>query len=385
MIASEVTPFAKTGGLADVLGTLSVALARLGHEVCVIAPAYRSALQGGFVLREMPDKLSVALADRRQEATVLEGSIGNRATVYLIRADAYFDREFLYGTPSGDYPDNAERFTFFSRAALELLRRERVDIVHGHDWQTALAIVFLKAQPARYPELAAAKTVFTVHNLGFQGIFGPPDWRLLDLDASFFTPQFLEFYGNINFLKGALVFADKLTTVSPSYATGNYERRAGFWPRRRAAPARRRSRRHSQRRRLPSMESLDRSLPGGPLWREQSQLKSSCKKKLRRALGLADKSDTPLFAMISRLTPQKGFDLIENIFAELMERQVQFVVLGTGAPRYEDFFRAAAARYPEQVGGAHRFRRAPGAPDRGGRGSFLDAVALRALRPQPDV
>ena len=140
------------------------------------------------------------------------------STVYLIRADAYFDREFLYGPPSGDYPDNSERFSFFSRAALELLRRERVDIVHGHDWQTALAIVFLKAQPARYPELAAAKTVFTVHNLGFQGIFGPPDWRLLDLDASFFTPQFLEFYGNINFLKGALVFADKLTTVSPSYA-----------------------------------------------------------------------------------------------------------------------------------------------------------------------
>jgi starch synthase len=143
MIASEVTPFAKTGGLADVLGTLSVALARLGHEVCVIAPAYRSALQGGFVLREMPEKLSVALADRRQEATVLDGSIGNRATVYLIRADAYFDREFLYGPPSGDYPDNSERFSFFSRAALELLRRERVDIVHGHDWQTALAIVFL--------------------------------------------------------------------------------------------------------------------------------------------------------------------------------------------------------------------------------------------------
>ncbi len=115
------------------------------------------------------------------------------------------------------------------------------------------------------------------------------------------------------------------------------------------------------------------------------ELKSSCKKKLRRALGLADKRDTPLLAMISRLTPQKGFDLIENIFAALMERQVQFVVLGTGAPRYEDFFRAAAARYPEQVGGAHRFRRAPCAPDRGGSGSFLDAVALRALRPQPDV
>ena len=193
MIASEVTPFAKTGGLADVLGTLSVALARLGHEVCVIAPAYRSALQGDFVLREMSDKFSVAIADRRQEATILKTSIGNHVTVYLIRADAYFDRDFLYGPPSGDYPDNSERFSFFSRAALELLRREPADIVHGHDWQTALAIVFLKALPARYPELAAAKTVFTVHNLGFQGVFWQPDWHLLDLDASFFAPQFLEF------------------------------------------------------------------------------------------------------------------------------------------------------------------------------------------------
>ena len=316
---------------------------------------------------------------------MLEGSIGNRATVYLIRADAYFDREFLYGPPSGDYPDNSERFSFFSRAALELLRRERVDIVHGHDWQTALAIVFLKAQPARYPELAAAKTVFTVHNLGFQGIFGPPDWRLLDLDASFFTPQFLEFYGNINFLKGALVFADKLSTVSPSYAKEIMTAEQGFGLegvlRQRAADL------------VGILNGVDYHQWNpwtdpylADHYGENSlKLKSSCKKKLRRALGLADKSDTPLFAMISRLTPQKGFDLIENIFTGLMERQVQFVVLGTGDAALRGVFSRRGGAPPGAGGGAHRFRRAPRAPDRGGRGSFPDAVALRALRPQPDV
>src|SRR5262247_1364693 len=124
MIVSEVTPFAKTGGLADVLGTLSVALERLGHEICVIAPGYRSALRGNFPLHETPIRLAATIADRREEATVLQSAIGKGVTVYLLRADAYFDRESLYGTAQGDYSDNAERFVFFSRAALELLRRQ---------------------------------------------------------------------------------------------------------------------------------------------------------------------------------------------------------------------------------------------------------------------
>ncbi len=159
MLASEVTPFAKTGGLADVLGTLTIALERLGHQVCVIAPAYRSALQGNFSLRETMT-LSAPIADRHEEAAILESSIGKNVPVYLIRADQYFDREFLYGTPSGDYPDNAERFVFFSRAALEFLRRRPVDILHLHDWQAAMAGVFLKLQPSRYPESDRGKDGF---------------------------------------------------------------------------------------------------------------------------------------------------------------------------------------------------------------------------------
>ncbi|HSQ11534.1 MAG TPA: glycogen/starch synthase, partial [Candidatus Deferrimicrobium sp.] len=218
MIASEASPFAKTGGLADVLGTLSPALERLGHQVTLMIPAYRSVLRGEFALQETGMTLSVPLSDRQEPASVLQTTIGKSVTVFLVRADKYFDRDFLYGTPIQDYADNAERFVFFCRAALEILAAEPVDIVHAHDWQAALAIVFLKTQAPRYRATAGAKTVFTVHNLAFQGNFSALDWHLLNLEAAFFTPQFLEYYGDVNFLKGALVFADTLTTVSPTYA-----------------------------------------------------------------------------------------------------------------------------------------------------------------------
>ena len=350
MIASEVSPFAKTGGLADVIGTLSVALERLGQEVCIIAPAYRSVLQGEFSLRETAIELSVPISDRLMKATVLDSTLDQGVAVHFIRADPYFDREFLYGTVEGDYPDNAERFIFFSRAALEWLRHQAVDIVHCHDWQTALVIVYLKTQAARYAETAAAKTVFTIHNLAFQGIFGRHAWHLLNLDSALFTPQLLEFYGNINFLKGALVIADKITTVSPSYAQEIMTAAQGFGldglVRQRAADL------------IGILNGVDYgqwSPWTDPFitchYRENSlSVKEDCKRSLRRAVGLPDKGDTPVIAMISRLTSQKGFDLVESIFASLMQRDIQFVLLGAGESRYEQFFRGAASRHPDRVG-----------------------------------
>src|SRR5262249_32294480 len=147
------------------------------------------------------------------------GRLGRAIEIYLTRADHYFERAHLYGTSEGDYRDNAERFAFFNRAALELLRNiDAPDVLHAHDWQTALAIAFLKSQPERYPGLAGIGTVLTVHNLGYQGLFSSDDWRFLDLDRSFFSLHWLEFYGKINFLKAGLVFADTITTVSGIYA-----------------------------------------------------------------------------------------------------------------------------------------------------------------------
>jgi starch synthase len=349
MIASEVTPFAKTGGLADVLGTLTVALDRLGHQLCVVAPAHRSALQGNFSLRDTGMQLLVPLADRQEKCSVLEGSIDKHLPVYLIRADQYFDREFLYGSAAGDYPDNAERFVFFSRAALETLRQHPVDVIHCHDWQAALGAVFLKTQPARYMELAAARTVFTIHNMGFQGVFPPSAWPLLNLDAAYFTPQFLEYYGNVNFLKGGLLFGDKITAVSPSYAREIMTAEQGFGLegvlQQRAADL------------VGVLNGVDYHYwnPWTDPYLEHHYgentltKKSQCKSALQRAVGLPQSGDTPLVAMISRLTLQKGFDLVEEIFDSLIARGLQTVLLGSGDPHFENFFRAAAARYPGQV------------------------------------
>ena len=348
MIASEATPFSKTGGLADVIGTLSVALARLGHELSVVVPAYRSALQGDFKLTEI-GRVSVPLNGQERDGIVLEAVLGHGATVYLIRADEYFDRDFLYGGPDADYSDNAERFTFFSRAALEVLRRNPVDIVHCHDWQTALAPVFLRAHSERYPEIAGAGTVFTIHNLGFQGLFSPSIWPLLDLDRRFFTPPFLEFYGNVNFLKGGLIFADKITTVSPSYAREILTPEQGFGLegvlRERSADLSGIINGVDEREWNPWTDRFLACHYG----ENTLAIKADCKAALQRAVGLPEEPDTPLVGMISRLTLQKGFDLIEQIFDALLARDVQVVLLGSGEARFESFFRTAAARNSGRV------------------------------------
>lgn len=349
MIASEIGPFAKTGGLADVVETLSLALERRGHELVLVLPAYRSALGGGFRLEQMAVALSASVAGRAQDAALLRARLGKGINVYLVRADGYFDREFLYGTPEKDYPDNLERFAFFCRAALEVLRTQPVDIIHCHDWQAALAIVFLKAQASRYPAISEARTVLTAHNLGFQGIFAADLWSLLELDPAFFNPAALEYHGNINLLKGALIFADKITTVSPSYAREIMETEQGF-----------------------GLEGVLRERAGdvaGILngvdysrWNPETDTfiaknygpdrlagKRECKWSLQCAAGLPARTDVPLFGMISRLTSQKGIDLVESIFPRLMARELQLVVLGSGERRYERFFLRAAAEFPLQV------------------------------------
>ncbi|HLI84864.1 MAG TPA: glycogen synthase GlgA [Bryobacteraceae bacterium] len=356
MVCPEVAPFAKTGGLADMAGSLAGALRNLGHRVEIVMPAYRSILEQG-VARDTGLRVRALIGGREREAAILWAALADGVPVHFIRCDPYFDRPFFYGTPEGDYPDNAERFAFFARAALEALsrlataaRRDAPRILHAHDWQSALAVAFLKAQPELYPALAPARTVVTVHNLGYQGLFPPRDWSLLGLDEGLFTPRHLEFYGQINFLKGGLAFADAISTVSPTYSreiqTPDYGFGLDGFFRARAA-------------------NLSGILNGADYrtWSPQTDRwiarnygpedlggKAVCKAQLQEAFGLERSPDVPLAGMVARLVSQKGIDLVASAFEGLMERGVQFVLLGTGEPQYQDFFRQAARRYPTRVG-----------------------------------
>ena len=324
MISPEVMPFAKTGGLADMVASLAKALDLLGHEVVVVMPGYRKTPEKAELAPDIP--------------------------VYFIRQDRFFDREYLYGPPGADYPDNAERFSDFCRKALRLLESlGPFDIVHTHDWQAALANTFLKAQPEIYPSLFGARTVFTIHNQAYQGLFPASDWRFLHLDTRLFSDHYLEFYGKINFLKAGIAAADAVTTVSPTYAQeiktpefgcgleGLLRERAGdlfgilngadysIWN-----PA--------------TDPMIARNFGPGNLAGKQV-----CKTDLQRSLKLALRPEVMLIGIVSRLVSQKGCDLLESAFDQLMLRDVQLVLLGTGDPHYEKFFRQMAERYRERV------------------------------------
>jgi 1,4-alpha-glucan branching enzyme len=351
MASPEMIPFAKTGGLADMVGSLAVALSGLGHEVSAILPAYREVLESGIALRETGLRIMVPMGGRSEEGVVLAATAASGIPVYFIRCDRYFDRPFLYGGPEGGYPDNAERFAYFGRGVLEVLRQMGAPhVLHAHDWQAALAIAFLRAQPELYPGLTSARAVVTIHNLGYQGHFPAHQWDLLGLDRNLFTPRHMEFYGKINFLKGGLVFADAITTVSSTYSQEIQTPEHGFGLdgllRARAAHL------------VGVMNGADYQT-----WDPQTDPliaanycpadlsgKRQCKAELQRDFGLEPDPEVPLLGVVARLAAQKGFDLLEDVLEEMLGRGLQLVVLGTGDRRYEDFMRAVANQHPDQLG-----------------------------------
>jgi starch synthase len=343
LIASpEIVPYAKTGGLGDVIGSLPGPLARLGAQISLVMPAYRCVLEGFPSLRETGITLQVNVSDRNEAGTVLQTTNAEGVPVYLVKADRYFDREYLYGTPDGDYPDNPERFTFFSRAVLEVARHIRPQVLHAHDWQTALSIAFLKSQPGRYPELARTGTVMTIHNLGYQGRFEAQNWHLLNLDRSLFVPRFLEFYGDINFLKAGSVFADSITTVSPTYAQEIQTSEQGFGL---EGVFRERSRSL-----YGILNGVDYSVwdpEGDPYIARRYSLadmsgKDQCKAALQKHFGLRVSKKTPLLGMVTRLSSQKGLDLVSDAARAITNRGCQLVVLGSGDRDLQTTFQTIA-------------------------------------------
>lgn len=336
MLASEAFPYAKTGGLADVLAALPEALSALGVEVTVILPGYRSALRAAGAL-ERVGRIRAPVSSHLAPANVLRATAAPVSTL-LLDAPHYFDRDGLYGDGGGDYPDNAERFAFFCRAALEWLRGLGTppDILHCHDWHAALAPAMLRATAALYPELRRVRLVQTVHNLAYQGVFPASAWHVLNLDIRYFSSDWLEFHGAISFLKGGLTFADLLTTVSPRYAReiqtpafgegldGVLRARAG--------------RLHGILNGIDYRGWSPAVDPVLPARYDVGDLdgKAVCKADLQAALGLRVDPEAPLLAMVSRLAWQKGIDVALDALAPVLEQSaVQLVALGNGEPELE--------------------------------------------------
>jgi len=215
--ASEGVPFSKTGGLADVVGALPRALASLGHQVSVFLPRYKQTKLSdpATVVRS----ITIPFDDKYRFASVVTSGTQSGVRFYFVECPEYFDRDALYGTAAGDYPDNAERYALFSRAVLEATKILGVpNIFHCHDWQSALVPVLLRTIYAEDPAFRDAGTVFTIHNMGYQGLFPPDTLPLLMLPWDLFTMSKMEFFGQVNFLKGALTYSDYITTVSKKYS-----------------------------------------------------------------------------------------------------------------------------------------------------------------------
>ena len=356
MIASEAAPFAKTGGLADVLGSLPRALARLGHQVDMVIPRYR-----GITAGELIGRVQVPLGGQVAGADVYAVAEGGVRTIFIDQP-SYFDRDHLYGASGHDYPDNPERFAFFARAALEWAadvgRVPRsghgapYDVIHCHDWQAGLVPVLLRTAFVNHPTLGAMPTVLTIHNLAYQGVcdaswlprlgFG---WDLMRVDA-------LEFWGRISLLKGGIVFSRLITTVSPRYAKEIQTPEYGFGfdgiLRERAADL------------VGILNGIDYDQwdpardPHLPVPFDASNLagKAAAKKYLLERAGLpvtAVTIDRPVVGLISRLVDQKGFDLLEELSDELPRLDASFVLLGSGERRYEDGWLGLAARHPDRI------------------------------------
>lgn len=350
MVASEAAPFAKTGGLADVVGSLPPALHALGHDVRLIMPWYRSVRQVAGELPATPFKLADLVGQTTRQASYRSGALRG-VPVYFIEAPDFYDRPGLYGEAGTDYPDNAERFGLLCRAALELTRQLGFapDVIHAHDWQAALAPVFLHQRRSRGTFFAGTGSLFSIHNLGYQGIFPLASATTLGLDQAMLTTDGLEYHGKISLLKGGIRYADQVNTVSPTYCREIQTAEQGM-----GLDGLLRSRGERLHGLLNGLDGSlwspanDRSLPRTYTAAHPAG-KAECKRALQQELGLQAAPATPLAAMVTRLDPQKGIDLVLESWDRLLRRNLQLVILGSGQPDLERRLAAAAAYYPGQV------------------------------------
>ena len=356
-VASEAAPYVKTGGLGDVIGALPRALARRGHDILVVIPRYGAIDGAQFGLRDTGRRIEVQFPSLNAGAHVHVHVPAERLR-YLFLQNPYFDRKELYGEGGKDYRDNHKRFALLCAGALEAAKQQNFipDAVHAHDWQAALVPLILKRGWASRPPPFRARCVFTIHNVAYQGIFPREAMGELGLPGDLFNPDALEFYGNLNLMKAGLVFAEKLTTVSPTYAKEIVESPdtgaglEGLLRHRRADLSG-----------IMNGVDYERWSPETDSWipsrytAQDLAGKAACKAALQEELGLDAEPDTMLCAAIGRLAHQKGYDILAQAVPGLMQRKLQFALLGTGDNALEEEFAALAEKFPGRVSAQLRF------------------------------
>ena len=351
--ASEAAPYAKTGGLADVAEALPAALRDLGCDVRVFIPLYRCVREWVKSSKVLPAPSPITVGVHDYHVNLLETRTFSGIPLYLLEKDEFYDRSYLYGSPAaGDYEDNAERYITFCRTIPSLCHALQwyPSILHLHDWQTGLVAAYHRTLWRRDPAFAASRTVLTIHNLAYQGIFPSHYFSLTNLPQEVFSVHGMEFWGNCNFLKAGLIYSDHLTTVSPRYSREIQNQEAGYG---------------LNGVLLNRADRLTGILNGidQTVWNPRTDSfiaqnysatrlagKRQCKAALLAELGFADEAlGLALVGMIGRLATQKGYHLLLEMVDDLMALPVVLVILGSGDAEIEEMVRTMAQRYPERI------------------------------------
>ena len=351
IVTSEAIPFSKTGGLADVAGTLFKEYLAMKHDALLFVPFYkRTAEQFRGMISDTGIEIDIPMGNAVRTCKIHTGIMGAPIpNIYFIGNEDFFFRDELYGTPAGDYPDNDRRFVFFSKSVLEICKKLelQIDIMHCNDWQTGLIPLYMKTLYRQVPGFKKCASVFTIHNLGYQGLFPPDTLEITGLGATFFDPEGIEFFGKVNFLKAGIVGADEITTVSKTYAGEIRSHEYGFG--------------------LEGLLSKRSSSISGILngidytaWDplsdtflaknyDRSDLagKQSCKKQLIKRTLLKSAAPGPLMCFIGRLSSQKGVDLLADAIPELLDQGRSMVVMGKGDGSYKAMLQAASKRFSD--------------------------------------
>jgi len=336
--ASEVVPFAKTGGLADVAGALPTALEELKQEVIIVMPKYKMIQDAKFNIRKLKEGISYAI-------------LGKNIKVYFIENAQYFQRDALYGDKNGDYPDNLNRFSYYCKRALDLFKEInfKPDAIHVHDWQACLIPVYLKNLYRNDAFYKNTRVVLTIHNIGYQGLFPKEQYSLLGLDWGLFNPEVLEFYDKINLLKGGIVFSDTINTVSTTYSKEIQTKEFGF-----GLEGVLNKRRKDL---FGVLNGLDYTIwnPRDDKFITQNYSlesvadKSKDKADLQMCCKLPVEDRIPLFGIVSRLAEQKGFDIISQAIDKICRMKLQLVILGTGDLKYHIILEDIVKKYPKVI------------------------------------